>query len=86
MRLRRITPFPSLSGFKYYLIIVDDFSHYIWTYPLKLKFDVHSTLSNFLAFVRTHFHTTIGTIQCDNGREFDNHANRNFFNTFGTIL
>jgi hypothetical protein len=44
-------PFPSVSGFKYYLIIVDDFSHYMS--------DLHSTLSHFHAFVRTHFRTTI---------------------------
>jgi histone deacetylase 1/2 len=79
-------PFPSVSGFKYYLIIVDDFSHYMWTYPIRLKSDVHSTLSHFHAFVRTHFHINIGTIQCDNGREFDNTANRSFFAPFGTIL
>jgi histone deacetylase 1/2 len=79
-------PFPSLSGFKYYLIIVDDFSHYMWTYPIRLKSDVHLLLVNFHAFVRTHFLTTIRTIQCDNGKEFDNSANRTFFSSFGTVL
>jgi hypothetical protein len=37
-----------LSGSKYYLAILDDFSHYLWTFPLRLQFDTFTTLSNFL--------------------------------------
>jgi hypothetical protein len=29
------SPILSKSGFKYYLIIVDDFTHYFWTFPLR---------------------------------------------------
>jgi hypothetical protein len=35
------------------------------------------------------FDTTIGTIQCDNGKEFDKHANRNFLplaQSFGFLV
>ena len=44
----------------------------MWTFPLCLKFDTFTTLSNFFAFVSTQFGITIKSIQCDNGREFDN--------------
>jgi hypothetical protein len=71
---------------KYYLIIVDDFSHYMWTFPLRFKSDVHDTLKNFVAYVNTHFHRTIETIQCDNGTEFDNLSNRLFLAPHGTSL
>ena len=30
------SPILSVSGFKYYLVILDDCSHYLWTFPLKL--------------------------------------------------
>ncbi|KAM1365588.1 hypothetical protein PS1_044272 [Malus domestica] len=33
----------SNSGFKYYLLLVDDFSKYSWFFPLKSKSDVFST-------------------------------------------
>ena len=33
------SPIPSISGFKYYLVILDDCSHYLWTFPLRLKSD-----------------------------------------------
>jgi hypothetical protein len=67
-----------VSGHKYYLVILDDYSHYLWTFPLRLKSDTLSTLTNFFAYVRTQFGVTIQGIQCDNGRKFDNLQARNF--------
>jgi hypothetical protein len=31
------SPVLSISGFKYYLVVVDDFSHYSWTFSLRAK-------------------------------------------------
>jgi hypothetical protein len=41
------SPVISVSGSKYYLVILDDFTHYLWTFPLKQKSDTFTTLSNF---------------------------------------
>jgi hypothetical protein len=38
------SPVISISGYKYYLVVVDDFSHYSWTFPLRAKSDTFSTL------------------------------------------
>jgi hypothetical protein len=62
----------SVSGSKYYLIILDDYTHYLWTFPLKLKSNTFTILSHFFASVSTQFGRTVKAIQCDNGREFDN--------------
>jgi hypothetical protein len=62
----------SVSGHKYYLLILDDHSHFVWTFPLRVKSDTFSTLSNIFAFVSTQFGGTIKVVHCDNGREFDN--------------
>jgi hypothetical protein len=75
------SPIVSVSGFKYYLLILDDFSHYLWMFPLRLKSDTFGTLTSFLALVRTQFGVTIKALQCDNGREFDNACSRTFFLT-----
>ncbi|WVZ54995.1 hypothetical protein U9M48_005716 [Paspalum notatum var. saurae] len=80
------SPVLSNSGYKYYLVVVDDFSHYSWTFPLRFKSKVFSTLSHFLAWVSTQFGLTIKAVQCDNGREFDNNASRSFFLTHGVQL
>jgi hypothetical protein len=68
----------SISGYKYYLVVVD-FSHYSWTFPLRAKSDAFSAILYFFAWVSTQFGLTIKAVQCDNGREFDNSISRVFF-------
>jgi hypothetical protein len=41
----------SVSRSKYYLVILHDLTHYLWTFPLK--YDTFTTLSNFFAYVAT---------------------------------
>src|SRR6185503_15298911 len=66
------SPVLSLSGYKYYLVVVDDFSHYSWTFPLRAKSETFPTLLHFFAWVSTQFGLTVKAVQCDNGREFYN--------------
>jgi hypothetical protein len=80
------SPVLIISGYKYYLVVLDDFTHYLWTFPLRLKSDTFTTLSNFFSYVSTQFGSTINTIQCDNGREFDNSCTRSFLLTNGVLL
>jgi hypothetical protein len=77
-------PIVSVSGSKYYLVILDDFTHYLWTFSLKLKYDTFTTMSNFFAYVATQFGSTVKAIQCDNGRQFDNSSTRTFLLSKGT--
>jgi hypothetical protein len=81
-----ISPVISISGYKYYLHILDDFSHYLWTFPLCKKSDTYPTLSHFFAWVSNQFDRIILSIQCDNGREFYNNASRHFFLSRGIHL
>jgi hypothetical protein len=80
------SPIPSVSGYKNYLIIPNDCTHYSWTFPLRQKADTFPTLSHFFAFVSTQFGRTIRSAQCDNGREFDNSSTRTFFLSHGVQL
>jgi hypothetical protein len=76
----------SVSDSKYYMVILDDFTHYLWTFPLKLKSNTFTILSNFFVYVSTQFGRTVKAIQCDNGREFDNSFTRIFLLPHGTQL
>jgi hypothetical protein len=40
------SPVLSLFGYKYYLVILDDYSHLLWTFPLRLKSDTFTTLTS----------------------------------------
>jgi hypothetical protein len=80
------SPVVSVSSSKYYLVILNDFTHYLWTFPLKLKSTTFTTLSHFFAYVSTQFGRTVKAIQYDNGREFDNNCNCFFLPSNGTQL
>jgi hypothetical protein len=79
-------PILSISCYKYYLVVLDDFTHYLWTFPLQLKSDTFTTFSNFFSYASIQFSSTIKTIQCDNGREFDNSCTWSFLLTNGVLL
>jgi hypothetical protein len=76
----------SIFGYKYYLVILDDCTHYSWTFPLRLKSDTFSTLSHFFAYVFMQFGYTIHSVQCNNGREFNNSSSHTFFLSHGVQL
>jgi hypothetical protein len=60
-------------------VILDDFSHFLWTFPLPMKSDTFPTLTHFFVRVSTEFRRPVRDLQCDNNREFDNSASRSFF-------
>ncbi|GKA99800.1 ribonuclease H-like domain-containing protein [Tanacetum coccineum] len=73
------SPIPSLSGFKYYVLFLDQYSQFVWVYPLLNKSDAWSKFVLFRTYVRTQFKCEIRSFQCDHGGEFDN---RNFHKLF----
>lgn len=77
------SPIPSVSGFKYYVLFLDHFSHFLWIYPLHRKSDAFSKFVQFRAFVRTQFNREIRAFQCDHGGEFDNRSMHDLFATNG---
>ncbi|KAJ9545073.1 hypothetical protein OSB04_024780 [Centaurea solstitialis] len=77
------SPVTSLSVFKYYVLFLDDFSHFLRVFLLRAKSEVFSTFKTFRAYVLNQFKTDIQLFQCDNGREFNNQPLLNFFKTHG---
>jgi hypothetical protein len=80
------SPYESVTGLKYYLIVIDDYSRYTWTFPLRFKSDVASTICDFYHYALNQFHLSIQCIQCDNGREFDNAELRSYLSVKGIVL
>jgi hypothetical protein len=56
------SPFVSVLGSKYYLVILDDFTYYLWTFPQKLKSNTFTNLSHFFTYVSTQFGRTVKAI------------------------
>lgn len=60
------------SGFRYYLLLVNDFSRYSWLNLLKQKSDVFSVFTKFRTQVENFLSTNIKCLRTDGGGEFIN--------------
>ncbi|GFZ05551.1 hypothetical protein Acr_17g0011230 [Actinidia rufa] len=78
-------PVASFQGFRYYLLIMDDFTRFVWLFPLHYKSDVKVTISNFKAFVSTQFQCNIKSFRSDNGDEFVNTYLAHLCTQFGIL-
>lgn len=66
------SPIESVDNYRYYVVSIDDFSHFTWFYPLKTKTGFYHVLTIFLKFVQTHFDQKVKIFQNDGGSEFVN--------------
>jgi transposase InsO family protein len=62
----------SIGESKYYLVIVDDYSHFTWVFFLQEKSQTQDTLKGFLRQAQNEFRLRIKKIRSDNGMEFKN--------------
>ena len=56
------SPVPSVSGYQFYLVVLDDYTHYVWTFPLKHKYDVLPILRDFYAYARTQIQLPVFSV------------------------
>jgi hypothetical protein len=73
------SPVLSTGGHRYYLVLLDDFTNYLWTYPLANKSSVFSIFQQFHQLIFTQFQKKIKCFQCDNGTEYNNRSFHEFF-------
>lgn len=64
------TPIPSVYGFIYYVLFVDDFSKFAWLFPLKSKAAVLDTFQLFKLQVENLLSFKIKTFLSDGGGEY----------------
>ena len=60
----------SLGGAEYFLILLDDKTHYAWVYPLKTKDQVFECFKEWQAEVENYTGQRVKTLRTDNGGEF----------------
>ena len=73
-----ITP-STLGGSRYYLLIVDDFSHLMWVSMLKLKSDALGEFQQFKTLAEAEKGTRILCLRSDRGGEFTSTEFNEFF-------
>lgn len=65
-------PCPSLSGSKYFLLFIDDYSRKTFVYFLKNKSEVFEKFKSFKVLVENQTGKRIKVLRSDNGREYIN--------------
>ena len=65
------SPIKSISGYKYHVIFIDDFSRFTWIYPLYHKSEVFEHFVKFKILVENQFSSKIKQFQSDEGSEYN---------------
>ncbi|CAM8914770.1 unnamed protein product [Rhodiola kirilowii] len=76
---------PSVTGAKYFLTVVDDYSRSTWTFMMQTKADAADHLINFFHMVHTQFNKRVKLIRTDNGSEFFSKKVTELFATQGCL-
>ncbi|XP_021747926.1 uncharacterized protein LOC110713790 [Chenopodium quinoa] len=80
------SPKLSSAGHHYYVLFLDDFTNFLWTFPIARKSQVHDLFLQLNAFAHTQFERDVKCFQCDNGGEYDNDVFRNFCLSHGMVF
>ena len=66
---------PSIGGYLYFVTFIDDFSRFMWLYPLKEKSEVFTKFRHFITQTENYASEKLGTLRTDQG---GNTCQRNF--------
>ena len=75
----------TVSGMRYFVSFIDDYTRLSLVSPLKTKDEVFPAFQAFRTLVQTQYNSTIRILRSDNGGEYVNHVFQNFFKTHGII-
>jgi transposase InsO family protein len=78
-------PIPSVSGCKYYVVFIDDFSRFTWFYPLYNNSEVFDTFVKFKLLVENQLSTSIKQLQSNGGGEYTSSHFESFLIKSGII-
>ncbi|GJX66626.1 retrovirus-related pol polyprotein from transposon TNT 1-94 [Tanacetum coccineum] len=73
----------SINGKRYIMVIVDDYSRYIWTLFLRSKDEIPKVLKDFLTMIQRNLQAPVISVRTDRGTEFLNKTLNAFFKEEG---
>jgi len=83
MNLMGPTRTASLGGRKYILVVVDDYSRFVWALILQEKFDAFDSAQQLFKKIQIEQNCPILRIRSDHGREFENARFEDFCHSHG---
>ena len=72
-----------MGGNRYFFLIVDDYSRYIWIYVIEIKDEAFSSFKNFKARFESESSLKLKALRTDRGGEFVSKQFVDFFDKKG---
>jgi hypothetical protein len=79
------SPITTVSGFRWFVLFVDDCTRMTWLYLLKHKDEVFGVFKSFHVMVTTQFSAKVQVLRSDNGGEYVNHQFHDYFQQHGIL-
>ena len=76
----------SIGGSRYFVVFVDDYSHYSWIFNMKHRSELLQVYSNFAKMVETQFSKHIQIFLSDNALEYTEYAFQAILHSYDTVL
>ncbi|CAK1553247.1 unnamed protein product [Leptosia nina] len=74
------------NNHKYFVTILDDYTHFCAVYLLRSKNEVFDKLKQFVFLAENHFRLRVKKIRCDNGTEYSNNSLVSWCQNKGIVL
>jgi hypothetical protein len=79
------SPISSISGCRFYVVFIDEFSRFTWMFPLQFKSGVFAAFVKFKSFAENQFSSKIKNFQSDGGGEFLSNQFKQFLDSNGIM-
>ena len=76
---------PNVSGSRWFVTFIDDYSRVTWVFLLKNKSDLSQVILEFFTMIKTQFGVNIKRFRSDNAPDYFNHMLTHFFKKEGII-
>jgi hypothetical protein len=75
-----------IGNYQYFLLLVDEHTRYIWSYPMVKKSEVQQIYTRFEAMLKTQFGRTIKSLRSDNAGEIISNKFQDHIEDTGTFF
>ena len=79
------SPVTSISGSRYFVVFIDNYSRFSWIFPMKSRSEILSIYYNFAKMVETQFSKHIKTFRSNNALEYTQYAFQALLHSYGTV-
>ena len=79
------SPVACIGGSRYFVVFIDDYSHYIWIFPMKSHSKILPIYNNFAKMVETQFSKRIKTFRSSNTLKYTQYAFQALLHSYGTV-